>query len=133
MGFGLPGQVPDGPLYPVPAADASSFPLAIGTNGYPLRYHTSTIVSTSVTAGLPVSISVTMFDAAPIAHFVMYLNLQGDGISGLQGGSRVVWDSGDVQVIDPDGLLGNATATLSEDPHYPAKITATLPPRYPRT
>ena len=38
----------------------------------------------------------------------------------------MIWDSGEVRVTDPNGLMQDASVTLSEDPDDPAKKTATV-------
>ena len=81
---------------------------------------------TSVAAGQPVTITVTMYDPTDIAYFAIYLNLQGDEVSHLQSDTQVIWDSGQVRIIDPNGLIRNATVTISVDPDDPTKKTVTL-------
>ena len=44
----------------------------------------------------------------------------------LQNDAQVIWDRGQVRIIDPNGLMHDVTITLSEDPDDPAKKTATL-------
>ena len=120
------GAAPDGPLQPVPASEPSAFPLVINQNGYALESQTSTVIPTNVTAGQPVAISVMMHDSTQISYFAVYLHRSGGQISHLQSDTQVIWDSGQVRMTDPSGLMHNATITLSEDPGDPSIKTATL-------
>ena len=120
------GAAPDGPLQPVPASEPSAFPLAINQNCYALQSQTSTVMPTNVTAGQPVAISVTMHDSTQISYFAVYLHRSGGQISHLQSDAQIIWDSGGVRITDPNGLMHNATITLSEDPGDPSIKTATL-------
>ena len=115
-----------GPIRPMAPDGTFDFLLVIDENGYALHSHASTVVPTNVTAGQPVTIKVTMHDPTPIAYFAIYLNLQGDSISHLQSDAQVVWDSGEVRVTDPNGLMRDASITMSTDPDDPAKKTATI-------
>ncbi len=117
-----PGQ----PLQAVRADGAQAFPLVIDGWGYALHSSVSTLVPTIVTAGQPVTISVTLHDPTRIAYFAVYLDLQGNEISHLQSDAQVVWDRGGVRVIDPNGLMHNVTMTVLEDPSDPDTKTATL-------
>ena len=115
----------DGPLAPVPA-DGTPYPLTIGKNGYPLNSQASTVVPTQVAAGQPVTMSVTIYDPTPIAYFVIYLNLQGSEISHLQSDAQIIWNYGQVYVVDRGGLMRDVTVTMSEDPDDPAQKTFTF-------
>ena len=115
----------DGPLAPVPA-DGTPYPLTIGKNGYPLNSQASTVVPTQVAAGQPVTMSVTVHNPTPIAYFAIYLNLQGSEISHLQSDAQIIWNYGQVYVIDRSGLMRDVTVTLSEDPDDPAQKTFTV-------
>ena len=117
---------PGRPLQAVRADGAQAFPLVIDGWGYALHSSVSTLVPTIVTAGQPVTISVTLHDPTRIAYFAVYLDLQGNEISHLQSDAQVVWDRGGVRVIDPNGLMHNVTMTVSEDPSDPDTKTATL-------
>ena len=142
-------KMPEGPLPPVPANGQSEFPLVIranstlssqgilskshgeilnvtGGNGYALHSPVSTVVPTNVTAGQPLTISVTIRDPTPISYFAIYLHLSGDSISHLQSDAQVIWDSGEVHVIDSNGLMQDVAVTVSGDPDDPAKKTATI-------
>ena len=116
---------PEGPLQPVPA-DGTPYPLIIDQNGYALHSSPSTVIPTQVAAGQTVTIKVTIHDPTPIAYFAIYLNLQGNDISHLDSDAQIIWDSGEVRVTDPNGLMQDASVTLSEDPDDPAKKTATI-------
>ena len=120
------GAAPDGPLQPVPASEPSAFPLVINQNGYALESQTSTVIPTNVTAGQPVAISVMMHDSTQISYFAVYLHRSGGQISHLQSDAQIIWDSGEVRMTDPSGLMHNATITMSEDPGDPSIKTATL-------
>ena len=80
----------------------------------------------SVAAGQPVTISVSIHDQTPIAYFAVYLNLQGNEISHLQSDAQIIWDSGQVRIIDRSGLMQDVAIILSEDPDDPARKTATI-------
>ena len=114
------------PIPPVAPDGTFDFPLVINGQGYLLDGPTNTLVPHAVAAGQPVTISVSIHDQTPIAYFAMYLNLQGDHISHLQSDTQVIWDSGQVRIIDPNGLIRNATVTISVDPDDPTKKTVTL-------
>ena len=116
---------PEGPLQPVPA-DGTPYPLIIDQNGYALHSSPSTVIPTQVAAGQTVTIKVTIHDPTPIAYFAIYLNLQGNDISHLDSDAQIIWDSGEVRVTDPNGLMQDASVTMSEDPDDPAKKTATV-------
>ena len=117
---------PGRPLQAVRADGAQAFPLVIDGNGYALHSGVSTLVPTIVTAGQPVTITVTLHDPTRIAYFAVYLDLRGNEISHLQSDAQVIWDRGGVRVIDPNGLMHNVTMTVSEDPDDPDTKTATL-------
>ena len=121
----VPGTAMPEPVDSALATDVT-FPLVINGNGYALHSHSSTVMPTNVTAGQPVTMQVTLYDPAPISYFAIYLNLQGDSISHLQSDAQVVWDSGNVRVSDPNGLMRGVTMTVSEDPGDPAMKAATL-------
>ena len=120
-----PGAVISGPIQPLPAGDAT-FPLVIDGNGYVLHSNPAAIVPANVTAGQPVTVQVTIHDPTPVSYFAVYLNLQGDSISHLQSDAQVVWDSGNVRVTDPSGLMQSVTMTVLADPSDPAVKVATL-------
>lgn len=86
----------------------------------------NTLVPHAVVAGQQVTIAVTMHDPTPVTYFAIYLHLPGDHISHLQSDAQVIWDSGRVRITDPNGLMHDATVTMSEDPDDPAKKTATI-------
>ena len=111
---------------PISVNGTFAFPLEINSMGYLLDGPVSTIVLAQVVAGQPVTMSVTIYDPTPIAYFAIYLNLPDDQISHLQSDTQVIWDSGEVRVTDPNGLMQDASVTLSEDPDDPAKKTATI-------
>ncbi len=120
-----PGAVISGPIQPLPAGGAT-FPLVIDGNGYVLHSNPATLVPANVTAGQPVTVQVTIHDPTPVSYFAIYLNLQGDSISHLQSDAQVVWDSGNVRVTDPSGLMQSVTMTVLADPSDPAVKVATL-------
>ena len=115
-----------GPIPPVAPDGTFDFPLVINGQGYLLDGSLNTLVPHVVAAGQLVTISVSIHDQTSIAYFAMYLNLQGNEISHLQSDAQIIWDSGEVRMIDPDGLMQDATITLSEDPDDPARKTATI-------
>ena len=117
---------PGTPIPPISVNGTFAFPLEINSMGYLLDGPVNTLVPHAIPAGQPVTIMVTVYDPTPIAYFAMYLNLQGDQISHLQSDTQVIWDSGEVRVTDPNGLMQDASVTLSEDPDDPAKKTATV-------
>ena len=117
---------PGTPIPPISVNSTFAFPLEINSMGYLLDGPVSTIVLAQVAAGQPVTMSVTIYDPTPIAYFAIYLNLPDDQISHLQSDTQVIWDSGQVRIIDPNGLIRNATVTISVDPDDPAKKTATV-------
>ena len=117
---------PGTPIPPISVNGTFAFPLEMNSLGYLLDGSLNTLVPHAVAAGQPVTIKVTVHDPTPIAYFAVYLNLQGNEISHLQSDAQMIWDSGQVRIIDPNGLIRNATITISEDPDDPAKKTATL-------
>ena len=90
---------------PISVNGTFAFPLEINSMGYLLDGPVNTLVPHAIPAGQPVTIMVTVYDPTPIAYFAMYLNLQGDQISHLQSDTQVIWDSGEVRVTDPNGLM----------------------------
>ena len=115
-----------GPVPPVAPDGTFDFPLVINGQGYLLAGSLNTLVPHVVAAGQPVTISVSIHDQTPIAYFAIYLNLQGNEISHLQSDAQIIWDSGEVRIIDPDGLMQDVAIILSEDPDDPARKTATI-------
>ena len=89
------------------------FPLIMEGQGYLLDGLLNTLVPHAVVAGQQVTIAVTMHDPVPVTYFAIYLHLPGDHISHLQSDAQVIWDSGEVRIIDPHGLIYNATMTIS--------------------
>ena len=118
--------VPEGPLQPVPADGTQAFPLTIDGNGYALHSDTITVIPTSVTAGMPVTITATVYDPLPLLYFGIYLHLPGEMISHLDSDAHVAYDSGTIRVTDPGGLLSDLSMTISENPDNPSKKTVTL-------
>ena len=117
---------PKTPIPPIATNGTFAFPLEINSLGYLLDGPASTVVPAQVAAGQTVTISVAMHDATPIAYFAIYLHLQGNEISHLDSDAQVIWNNGDVYVIDPGSLMQDVTVTVSEDPDDPAKKTATV-------
>ena len=117
---------PGAPIPPIATNGTFAFPLEINSLGYLLDGSLNTLVPHVIPAGQPVTIKVTVHDPTPIAYFAVYLNLQGNEISHLQSDAQVIWDSGEVRIIDPYGLMQDVAITLSEDPEDPARKTATI-------
>ena len=115
-----------GPIPPVAPDGTFDFPLVINGQGYLLDGSLNTLVPHVVDAGQPVTIKVAVHDPTPIAYFAMYLNLQGNEVSHLESDAQIIWDSGEVRIIDPYGLMQDVAIILSEDPDDPAKKTATV-------
>ena len=121
-----PGTTPSEPLQPVPTDNTSAFPLVIDRNGYALHSDTITVIPTTVTAGMPVTITATVYDPLQLLYFGIYLHLPGNMISHLDSDAYVAYDSGTIRVTDPGGLLSDLSMTISENPDNPSKKTVTL-------
>ena len=117
---------PGTPIPPISVNGTFAFPLEINSLGYLLDGSLNTLVPHVVAAGQPVTIKVAVHDPTPIAYFAVYLNLQGNEISHLQSDAQMIWDSGEVRIIDPDGLMQDVAIILSEDPDDPARKTFTV-------
>ncbi len=114
------------PISPAAPDGIFDFPLVINGLGYLLDGPVNTMVPHAVTAGQNVTMVVGIYDQAPIEYFAIYLHLQDDQASHLQSDAQAIWDSGDVRVTDPGGLMRNVTLTVLEDPGDPARKAATL-------
>ena len=88
---------------------------------------TSTVIPANVVAGVPVTITVTVYDPVPILYLGIYLHLPDNSVSHLKSDAHVAYDSGRVRITDPGGLMHDVSMTVSEnDPKDPAKRVFTL-------
>ena len=94
-----------------------------------MRCHsrTSTVIPANVVAGVPVTITVTVYDPVPILYLGIYLHLPDNSVSHLKSDAHVAYDSGRVRITDPGGLMHDVSMTVSEnDPKDPTKRVFTL-------
>ena len=118
----------DDPLEPILRNSAFDFPLAINGYHYLLDSTTNTLTPQVVTAGQPTEIEFTVYTDEDLAHFTLYLNMQGDDVNYSGSDTYVTYtDDGTVTVTDPNGYIADATITVTQDDSsMPEKKTVTI-------
>ena len=116
------------PLEPIAPDGTFDFPLVINGYGYLLDDATNTLVPQTVTAGDDdhTIITFTVYTQKDLAHFTLYLNLQGENTNYANSDTYITYrDDGTTGVTDPHGYIGNsATITVTQnDDQIPEKKT----------
>ena len=118
------------PLEPVISDGTFDFPLVINGHGYLLDDVTNTLVPQTVTVGDddPTIITFTVYTQKDLAHFTLYLNLQGENTNYANSDTYITYkDDGTTSVTDPHGYIGSATVTVThEDDQIPEKRTVRI-------
>ena len=118
------GYLPDRPVAPDGTFD---FPLVIDGNGYLLDGFLNTLVPHVVESGQKIEITFTAYSRNDIAHFALYLNLQGNDVDYSNSDTHITYrNDGTVRVSDPHGYISNATMTVSQDWEEQEKKTITV-------
>ena len=106
------------PLEPLTPDGTFDFPLVINGYGYLLDDVTNTLVPQTVTAGddSTVHVTFTVYTQKDLAHFTLYLNLQGENINYANSDTYITYknDDGTTGVTDPHGYIGSATITVTQ-------------------
>ena len=118
----------DDPLEPILHNSAFDFPLAINDYYYLLDSTTNTLTPRVVTAGQPSEIEFTVYTDEDLAHFTLYLNMQGDDVNYSDSDTYITYtNDGTVTVTDPNGYIADATITVTQDDSsMPEKKTVTI-------
>ena len=116
------------PLEPILDNSAFDFPLTINNYYYLLDDTTNTLTPRTVTAGQSTEIEFTVYTDEDLAHFTLYLNLQGDDTRYAYSDTYITYtNDGTVTVTDPNGYIANATITVTQDDSsMPEKKTVTI-------
>ena len=104
-------------------------PLVMNGLGYLLDGITNTLVSQSVTTGNPeTEIVFTVYTETDLAHFTLYLNLQGNDVNYSGSDTYITYtNDGTVSVTDPHDYIADATITIAvNDSSIPEKKTVTI-------
>ena len=119
-----------GPILPVAQDDGNTcdFPLAINGYGYMLEGTLNTLVPYTVTTNRTVEITFTVYSKKEIAHFGLYMNLQGSQTEYWRSDTHVAYDRGEtvIVVVDPHGYVADAAITIQADPGHPEKRHVTV-------
>ena len=119
------------PIAPVTPDGTFDFPLVMDGNGYLLDGLLNTLVPHVVTSGQEVEITFTVYSQNDLAHFALYLNLQGNDADYSNSDTHVTYrNDGTVRVADPHGYASNATITVTQDREEPEKKTVTVTIRF---
>ena len=120
------------PLESITPDGTFDFPLVINGYGYLLDDVTNTLVPQILTVGDddPTIITFTVYTQKDLAHFALYLNLQGENTNYADSDTYITYknDDGTTSVIDPHGYIGNnATITVTqEDDSVPERKTVRI-------
>ena len=116
------------PLDPILHNDTFDFPLAINEYCYLLDDTTNTLTPHTVTAGQSTEIAFTVYTEKDLAHFTLYLDMQGNDVNYADSDTYITYTSdGTVEVTDPHGYIADATITVTqEDDSMPEKKTVSI-------
>ena len=116
------------PLEPILDNNTFDFPLTINNYSYLLDSTTNTLTPRAVTTGQSAEIEFTVYTDEDLAHFTLYLNLQGDDTRYAYSDTYITYtDDGTVTVTDPNEYIADATITVTqEDSSMPEKKTVTI-------
>ena len=123
----MAAQRGSGPVAPVNPDGTFDFPLVMDGNGYLLDGFLNALVPYAMEAGQKVEITFTVYSQNDIAHFALYLNLQGNDVDYSNSDTHVTYrNDGTTTVTDPHGYVSNATITVSQDKEEQEKKTVTV-------
>ena len=109
-------DVPSDPLEPILHDDTFDFPLAINEYYYLLDDTTNTLTRQTVTAGQTTEIEFTVYTEEDLAHFTLYLNMQGSDVNYAYSDTYITYvGDGTVTVTDPHGYIAHATITITQE------------------
>ena len=117
------------PLKPISHNRMFDLPLAINGYYYLLDDTTNTLIPQTVTAGQSTEIVFTVYTKTDLAHFTLYLNMQGNDVNYVNSDTYITYTSdGTVSVTDPHGYIADATITVTQedDSVVPEKKTVTI-------
>ena len=118
------------PLEPITPDDTFDLPLVIDGYGYLLDDTTNTLVPQTVRAGdnSTTHITFTVYTQKDLAHFILYLNLQGENTDYADSDTYITYEGdGTTVVTDPHGYIAGATITVThEDDQVPEKKTVRI-------
>ena len=118
------------PLEPITPDDTFDLPLVIDGYGYLLDDTTNTLVPQTVRAGdnSITHITFTVYTQKDLAHFILYLNLQGENTDYADSDTYITYEGdGTTVVTDPHGYIAGATITVThEDDQVPEKKTVRI-------
>ena len=118
------------PLEPITPDDTFDLPLVIDGYGYLLDDTTNTLVPQTVRAGdnSTTHITFTVYTQKDLAHFILYLNLQGENTDYADSDTYITYEGdGTTVVTDPHGYITGATITVThEDDQVPEKKTVRI-------
>ena len=105
--------------------DEFDFPLVIDGSRYLLGGVFNTLQAHRVVAGQTTEIIFTVYSHNDLAHFALYLNLQGQDTKHSESDTYAIYDNGDtVHVADPHDYISHATVTVTQqDKQQPEKKT----------
>ena len=103
-------------------------PLAINGYYYLLDDTTNTLIPQTVTAGQSTEIVFTVYTEEDLAHFILYLNMQGNDVNYAYSDTYITYKNDDpVSVTDKHGYIADATITVTqEDDSMPEKKTVRI-------
>ena len=118
----------DDPLEPILDNSAFDFPLTINDYYYLLDSTTNTLTPRTVTAGQSTEIEFTVYTDEDLAHFTLYLNMQGSDVNYSGSDTHIRYtNDGTVTVADPNDYIADATITVTQDDSsMPEKKTVTI-------
>ena len=116
------------PLKPIPHNDMFDLPLAINGYYYLLDDTTNTLIPQTVTVGQSTEIVFTVYTKTDLAHFTLYLNMQGNDVNYAGSDTYITYkNDGTVSVTDRHGYIADATITVTqEDDSMPEKKTVSI-------
>ena len=106
---------PDAPIPPILADGTFDFPLEINGYGYLLGGIKNTLEPQTIHVGDEATVAFAVYDRVPIVHFTLYMNLHGADDQYSDSDTHVRYDAGNVQVVDPHGLIESAAVTIQTD------------------
>ena len=107
-----------------------SFDFPLGINGYCylLDDTTNTLTPQTVSTGQTTDIEFTVYTKKDLAHFTLYLNMQGNDVNYAGSDTYITYtNDGTVEVTDPHGYIADATITVTEeDDSMPERKTVSI-------
>ena len=116
------------PLKPISHNRMFDLPLAINGYYYLLDDTTNTLIPQTVTAGQSTEIVFTVYTKTDLAHFTLYLNMQGNDVNYAYSDTSITYKNDDpISVTDKHGYIADATITVTqEDDSMPEKKTVRI-------